>query len=265
MSLAIRHLTPLVFLAPAVLPAQDTTRTFFTRRDFGYLGVAVAATAVSSIFDARVAHWAAQPSTQGSSSRQSTMRTLTNWSGETTLTWAAAGGYVVGRLTHSKTTAEVALHLVEAQALTSVFGQAVRGIMGRSRPSVSGDTTWNLHWGQGFSHWNYRSFPSLHSAAGFVTASALTAELEAHHSRATPVLAPVLYTLALVPGVTRIYNGSHWTSDVVSGAFLGTFFGNRVVHYAHTHNRSRLDRALLGTALVPTERGGMMLVLTIDQ
>jgi membrane-associated phospholipid phosphatase len=67
---------------------------------------------------------------------------------------------------------------------------------------------------------------------------------------------PVLYAAAWIPGTTRIYLNQHWASDVVSGAFVGTLFGAKVVHYAHTHSRNKLDRFLMGTNVSVDPRGG---------
>jgi hypothetical protein len=53
----------------------------------------------------------------------------------------------------------------------------------------------------------------------------------------------------------------HWASDIVAGAFVGQLLGDRVVTYAHSHRRSRLDRVLLGSALVPMSGGGMMVLV----
>jgi len=256
---------------PAALPSQttdlrrDTTKTFFTRHDLAYAAEGVAGTAVVTLFDKSVAHWALQPGVQGSASRQRVVKHLTDWSGETTITWASVLGYGVGRVGHSSAIADVSLHMIEAQALTSVFGQAIRGVLGRARPYVVPDNAFALHWGQGFTHYDYRAFPSLHSAAGFVAASAITAEMQERNSSATRYVAPLLYGAALIPGLTRIYNGQHWASDVVSGAFLGTFFGNRVVRYAHTHAKTKLDRALLGAAILPNAGGGVMIAVSIGE
>jgi hypothetical protein len=38
---------------------------------------------------------------------------------------------------------------------------------------------------------------------------------------------------------------------------MGTLLGSKVVEYAHTHQRNKLDRALLGAAIVPTRDGAM--------
>ena len=193
------------------------------------------------------------------------MKDLTDWSGETTITWASVLGYGIGRIGHSSALADVSLHMVEAQALTSAFGQAVRGVIGRARPYVAPDNAFELHWGKGFTHYDYRAFPSLHSAAGFVAASAITSEMRERNSGALHWVSPLLYGVAMIPGLTRIYNGEHWASDVVSGAVLGTFFGNRVVRYAHTHARTKLDRVLLGAAIAPSAQRRVVFAVTIRE
>ena len=243
--------------APRPQPVwDDTTKTFFTRRDLVFAGATLATAGVVSIFDPRIARWAAQPSVQGTSSRHHAFETASNLSGETTLTWATVGTYAIGRVTHSSAVADVSLHLIEAQAMTSLVGQAVRGVLGRARPSVDPNKQYSWHWGKGFSKFDYRAFPSLHSAAGFVVAAGLTEELKMRDPSANRWVAPVAYTLALVPGVTRMYLGQHWASDVVAGAMLGTFMGKRVVRYAHTHERTKLDKWLLGAAVLPNANGG---------
>ena len=234
------------------------TKTFFTRHDLVTTGVGVASTAVVSIFDTRVARWTQHGDVQGPSSRHRVVQDISNLTGETTLTWATVVTYGFGRLTHDTTIADVSLHLIEAQALTSVMGQVVRGVLGRARPSVNVDSAYSFHWGKGFTKFDYRAFPSLHSAAGFIVASGILQEMRERHAGGEAVAAPLLYGFALLPGLSRMYLNQHWSSDVFAGAFLGTFIGTRVVHYAHTHKRTKLDRALLGMTVMPTGTGGVM-------
>src|SRR5207253_9253509 len=101
---------PAALSALTTAPRGDTTKTFFTRRDLTYFGAGVAATAAVTLFDERVAHWARQPQILGSPSRQRVVKDLTDWSGETTITWASVLGYGIGRIGHSSTVADVSLH-----------------------------------------------------------------------------------------------------------------------------------------------------------
>jgi hypothetical protein len=252
--------------APGALFAQshgDTTKTFFTRRDLVYTGAAVAASGVVSIFDKRIAHYVQGPSVQGSSSRHDVVNGLTHVN-ETTLTAASIIVYGVGRLSHSNTIADVAAHTGESVVLTSVISQIIRGPLGRERPSVSPDDQYKFDVGKGFSNFDNRAFPSLHSATAFAAASALVGEVHERNPTASWYAAPILYAAAAVPGLTRMYLNQHWASDIVSGAFVGTLIGSRVVHYAHTHHRTKLDRVLLGTSIMPDGHGGGMLSVSLN-
>jgi membrane-associated phospholipid phosphatase len=80
--------------------------------------------------------------------------------------------------------------------------------------------------------------------------------------RSAPYVAPVAFLLATGPGYARVYLGQHWASDVLMGAFIGSFYGARIVQYAHHHPDNRVDRFFLGAPrqdglrIVP-ERGGV--------
>ena len=91
-------------------------------------------------------------------------------------------------------------------------------------------------------------------------AAVLTGEIHERNSTAAWIAGPILYGAALIPGMTRIYLDQHWASDVASGAFVGTLFGTKVVHYAHTHRQSKLDRFLMGGLVVAPMRSGGVLV-----
>jgi len=249
-------LAPLV--AASVSGAQgtpdDTTKTFFVRQDLVWSAGALAVSAGLSVFDKRIAAWTQTPGVQGSSSRRRVIDDLTKVN-ETTLTGGAIIMYGIGRLAHANTLADVALHTAESTILTSAISQAIRGPLGRERPSVSQDNQYRFQFGKGFTHFDNRSFPSLHSATAFAAATAISSEIHERNPRASWWVTPVAYTVAMIPGLTRMYLDEHWASDIVAGAFVGGLIGRRVVHYAHTHKRNKLDRALLGASVDPEGNG----------
>jgi membrane-associated phospholipid phosphatase len=262
-TLSVAHL-----LVPALSAAQDADstrvpqKTFFGKRDLVATGIAIAGTAVVSGFDLRVAHWARSAGVQGDSSRRELVEDLTRVN-ETPLMLAALATYGVGRVAGSHTTADVGLHTLEALVLTTSVSQVVRGVLGRTRPRASLEDPFVFKPGTGFSGFETRSFPSLHTAAAFAAATALVGEIHERRPGAVKFAAPLLYTAAMVPGLTRVYLDQHWASDVVAGAFVGALIGSRVVSYAHSHRRTRLERALLGVSVVPDGRGGVRLVVDV--
>jgi undecaprenyl-diphosphatase len=58
------------------------------------------------------------------------------------------------------------------------------------------------------------SLPSGHAAAGFAGAFLLSIHV--------PLAAPVFYAVAAIVGLSRVYLGVHYPSDVVIGAAAGT-------------------------------------------
>ncbi|MBN1891087.1 MAG: phosphatase PAP2 family protein [Thermoflexales bacterium] len=65
-----------------------------------------------------------------------------------------------------------------------------------------------------------RSFPSGHTSQAFFLAT-----LIAHHVHASLWVAILLYTIALLVGITRMYVGAHYPRDVLAGAILGSTWG----------------------------------------
>ena len=243
-------------------PADTVDRTFFTRRDLAVTGIAFAASAAVSAFDVRIGNWTQSSSVQGSSSRHDFVKSLTVVN-EQPLTLAALATFGIGRLAHWPTVADVGLHTTEALVLTVAMSEAIRGPLGRARPRLSQDNQYDFTFWGGFTNFGERSYPSLHAAVAWATATALTGEIH-ERNPANKWAGPVLYTAALIPGFTRMYLDEHWASDVVAGSALGALLGAKVVRYAHTHRRNKLDRVLLGTTVVPSAAGGALVMRTIE-
>ncbi|HEX5970368.1 MAG TPA: phosphatase PAP2 family protein [Gemmatimonadaceae bacterium] len=241
-------------LAPQV-PGDTHDKTFLTRRDFIVLGVGAAATGVLSIFDDDIAVASQQSRWQSKSLHDFSLNV--SKAQETTLTVASILTYGIGRLTKQRTVADVGLHSAESVILASLASQLIRGPLGRSRPHAAGDTNqYDFHFGKGFTSFDNRAFPSIHTSSGMAVATVLTMEMQRRHVAATPYVAPLLFAAGILPGLSRIQLDQHWASDVLAGAFMGVFSGYKVVSYSHDHPNNRFDRVLLKMSATPDPMGG---------
>jgi membrane-associated phospholipid phosphatase len=239
--------------------AQGGGDTFFRASDIGVAGAFALGSYAVSRFDPTIAKYFQKPEQQ----RNPTLRRLadgfTNIQ-ETTLTIAGIVAYGAARVTHAHAIETTALHATESIVAASLTSQVIRGPLGRARPKDAlpiFEDQYEFHWFSGFRHFQYRAFPSIHSSSSFAAATVLVTELHYRSPRTNWVVAPVAFVLAAGPGYSRMYLGQHWASDVFMGAFLGAFYGERIVNYAHAHPDNRVDRLFLGknpkspTSIVP--------------
>lgn len=212
------------------------------------LGV-VAVVGATAAFDERIADWWRSRAVQGDSGRSDLVHALTVVN-EVPLTIAAVAAYGVGRLTGSRVVTDVGAHVTVSLVVTELLSEAVRIGLGRTRPRASPDDAFQFEPGKGISHFEQRSFPSLHASVAFATATALIEEMRLRDVHARRYLTPLLLGLATIPGFTRLYLDQHWASDVIAGTAVGALVGTQVVRRAH-HRRTRLDRVVV----VPIRRG----------
>lgn len=240
-------------LAPHLAIAQsDSTgrKTFFTARD-GVIGLGIlAASAGLSVFDARIAHNFQDTSHLHvrAGDRFDDVFTHVN---ESTLTVGGLAVYALARLFKANTVATVAFHTSEAVAAASITNQLIRGPLGRTRPrdaTPAFDNQYDFQFMKGFTRFQNRAFPSIHSSSGFAAASVLVAEVQHRNPGAVWWVGVPAYAFALTPGLSRMYLGQHWASDILSGAAVGTFYGWRIVQYSNSHPTTPVDRLFLGKA-----------------
>lgn len=108
-----------------------------------------------------------------------------------------------------------ALWLAVCGILGWVLQQAVKAAVGRPRP----------HWPDPLDTAGYAAFPSGHAMTAAIACGALLWLFLLRHPRAGTPWRVIAWLLAAVSvagvGLTRIYLGVHWPSDVVGGWLLG--------------------------------------------
>ena len=258
MRASCRAFLALMLPVAAIAQQADTAhhdKTFLTRRDLLVLGAGAGATGVLSIFDDDIAQASQQSRYQGTGLHSFALNV--SKAQETTLTVASILTYGIGRLTKQNTIADVGLHSAESVILASLTSQLIRGPLGRTRPHEAGDTNqYDFHFGKGFTSFDNRAFPSIHTSSGMAVATVLTMEMQRRHVAATPYVAPLLFAAGILPGLSRIQLDQHWASDVLAGAIMGVFSGYKVVTYSHDHPNNWFDRKLLKMSVAPDPLGG---------
>jgi hypothetical protein len=267
MSLRTRLSVALILIAPT-LRAQTTTappQTYplFTWADAALAGGFVVGTLALRPFDEYFAEHLQTKYTQQNRFFQGTASTVRTIAEPGSF---VIGGtlYVIGRAAKQQNIADLGLHGTEAVIVGGLFAGVLKNVFGRARPYVKPDkdsvefdaNNWQILRGlrKGDS---YRSFPSGHAVAAFAAASAVVSETSRWWPGYQWAIGPMMYGGAGLVGVSRMYNNRHWASDVMLGAAIGTFAGNKVVRYFHrTNPDNKLDQWLLGTSLHPVEGGG---------
>lgn len=250
---AIGSFLALTIASGALCPAgaQGGDKTFFRSSDIAWTGGFTVASYGLSRFDPAITKYFQDPSRQ----RNRTLRTLAEGFThlqETTLTIGSIVTYGVARLVKARAVETTALHASESIVAASLTSQVIRGPLGRARPKDASpifEDQYEFHWFNGFRHFEYRAFPSIHSSSGFAAATAVVAEVHRRSPGSTWYVAPLAYVVAAGPGYSRLYLGQHWASDIFMGAFIGAFYGQRIVDYAHAHPDNRVDRLFLGRGL----------------
>jgi len=153
------------------------------------------------------------------------------------------GMYTYGRIRKNERATDLGLHGIEALLIGAQTGNLLKGIIGRARPYKDVTNPHDYMLFRGYREGgDYRSFPSGHTIAAFAAASAVTAETHRWWPKSVYLIGPVMYGGAAAVGWSRMFNNKHWASDVITGAAIGTFAGQKVVQWHHAHPGNRIDR-----------------------
>lgn len=229
--------------------AQESP-ALFNKRDAMWSAAALAASIALSTADTRIAaHW--NDSTNRSTERDQLARGFAKIQ-EGTLTVGNLALYGIFRLTGAGALADATFHAAETVVIGSLGSQLIRGPLGRSRPHVTDlKDQYDFAPFKGFGNFEYRAFPSIHTASAFGVATVYTLETSRRAPRATWLVAPIAYAVAAGPGISRMYTGQHWASDILAGAAMGTLAGVLVVRYNHdVRPGNKVNRFFLGSDAV---------------
>ena len=250
----------LLIVAGAPLPAQSPATSpppLFTRSDAVWSAAFVLGSIALSREDVRIARAWNDSSLQSNEFGQSLARNFSKVQ-EGTLTFGNLGLWAIARLAKAPAMADITFHAAESVVIASAASQIIRGPLGRSRPHVTNfSDPYDFHFFQGFGKFKYRAFPSIHEASAFAVATVYTMETKRRAGGgAAWIVGPIVYTLALGPGVSRMYTGQHWASDILSGAFLGTLAGAKIMRYNHDIKpNNKVNRFFLGAKNVQVKVG----------
>lgn len=117
----------------------------------------------------------------------------------------ALAGFLLGRTARQRILAAAAclVCLVAAQAVRF----SVMALLSRPRPATA-------HWATDAGHW---SFPSGHTTTSAVTAGLLIMAVWIRAPRGRYPIAAAVGCWGVLVGLTRVYLGVHWFSDVIGG------------------------------------------------
>jgi membrane-associated phospholipid phosphatase len=237
----------LLLAAPAIAQPPSPAPKLFTRNDAYWSAAFLLGSIALTRADARISQAWTAPSAHDDSTLNRVARNLAKLQ-EGTLTVGNLLLYGIGRLTKSRGLADVTFHAAEAVVVGSLSAQVIRGPLGRSRPFVTNyRDPYDFEPFRGFREFNYRAFPSIHTASSFAVATVYTLETQRRASGATWIVGPIAYAIAAGPALARLYEGQHWASDILAGAFLGTLAGAKIVRYNHDVNPdNRINKFFLG-------------------
>ena len=122
--------------------------------------------------------------------------------------------YLTGLFTRNEKLRRTGVLLISSASAAGLLQQISKTAIGRARPS-SGKTR------DTFAPFSfdkaYDSFPSGHTILAFTNAYAIAKQFK------NPWIKGGLYAVGLIPGMTRLWDGKHWLSDVALGVAISIF------------------------------------------
>ncbi len=119
---------------------------------------------------------------------------------------ATSGVYFAGLITKNEKLRRTGVLLISSATSAGLLQQVLKSVVGRARPLANlGKDTFDPF----NSSRNFHSFPSGHALLAFTNAYAIGKQFK------NPWVKAGIYTLGAIPGISRVWDGQHWLSDMV--------------------------------------------------
>lgn len=143
--------------------------------------------------------------------------------GSPQVNYALTGGvYLTGLFTKNEKLRRTGVLLIASATSAGLLQQVLKSAVGRARPESgkSKDTFDPFN-----SNRSYHSFPSGHAMLALTNAYAIAKQFK------NPWVKAGIYTIGLLPGISRLWENQHWVSDVVLGVAISIFTVESIDRY----------------------------------
>ncbi|MGK0385568.1 MAG: membrane-associated phospholipid phosphatase [Patiriisocius sp.] len=130
--------------------------------------------------------------------------------------------YATGLFTKNEKLRRTGVLLIASATATGIVQQIAKSAVGRARP---GGELGKNHFKPFGGTARYRSFPSGHAVLTFTNAHVIAKQFKNKWIKAG------IYTVGLVPGLSRIYADAHWASDVFLSWVMSYFMVEAIDRY----------------------------------
>ncbi|MGB3143774.1 MAG: phosphatase PAP2 family protein [Maribacter sp.] len=119
---------------------------------------------------------------------------------------ATSGVYLAGLITKNEKLRRTGVLLISSATSAGLLQQVLKSVVGRARPlaNLGKDTFDPFNPSR-----NFHSFPSGHALLAFTNAYAIAKQFK------NPWVKAGIYTVGAIPGISRVWDGQHWLSDMV--------------------------------------------------
>lgn len=119
---------------------------------------------------------------------------------------ATSGVYFAGLIAKNKKLRRTGVLLISSATSAGLLQQVLKSVVGRARPiaNLGKDTFDPFNTSR-----NFHSFPSGHALLAFTNAYAIGKQFK------NPWVKAGIYTLGAIPGISRVWDGQHFLSDMV--------------------------------------------------